>query len=137
MAEPMQFDLVSPERLLMSEEVESVVVPGSEGQFTVLAKHAPFMSTLKPGVVEVKGTGGTRRIFVRGGFADVTPAGLTILADKATPMEDMDAAALEEEIRLAEESLAAMKDHEDAEKRLLAETKVNHLRDVQRWIIPA
>ena len=138
MAEAMQFELVSPERLLISEEVESVVVPGSEGQFTVLAHHAPFMSTLKPGVVEVKGMGGeTRSIFVRGGFADVTPAGLTILADKATPMEDMSADAFAEEVRSAEESLAALKDHEDAEKRLVAETKLNQLRDAQRWIIPA
>ena len=74
MAEPLHFDLVSPERLLVSEEVESVVVPGAEGYFTVLARHAPFMSTLKPGLVEVKElSGGTQKIFVRGGFADVTP----------------------------------------------------------------
>ncbi len=136
MAEPMHFDLVSPERLLVSEEVESVVVPGSEGQFTVLARHAPFMSTLKPGVVEVRSLSGeTRRIFVRGGFADVTPAGLTILADRATPMEDMSAADFAEEIRAAEEHLAGVGD--DAARRLTAENKLNQLRDAQRWIIPA
>ena len=136
MAEPMRFDLVSPEQLLVSEEVESVVVPGSEGQFTVLARHAPFMSTLKPGVVEVRGLSGeTRRIFVRGGFADVTPTGLTILADRATPMEDMSAADFAEEIRAAEEHLAGVGD--DAARRLTAENKLNQLRDAQRWIIPA
>src|SRR4051794_30928614 len=92
MAEPLRFELVSPERLLVSEDVESVVVPGSEGQFTVLARHAPFMTTLKPGIVEIKPlSGDVRKIFVRGGFADVTPAGLTILADQAMRLEDLDA----------------------------------------------
>ena len=136
MAEAMHFDLVSPERLLVSEEVESVVVPGTEGYFTVLARHAPFMSTLKPGLVEVKGLSGeTRKIFVRGGFADVTPAGLTILADQAIRVEDFDAAALAQEIRNAEEDLADV--GEDQTRRLTAEAKLNELRDMQRWIIPA
>ena len=95
MAEPFRFELVSPERLLVSEEVDSVTAPGAEGEFTVLARHAPFMSTLKPGLVEVRGlSGDTRRIFVRGGFADVTPAGLTILADEAIRLEDLDPATL-------------------------------------------
>ena len=136
MAEPMHFDLVSPERLLVSEEVESVVVPGSEGFFTVLARHAPFMSTLKPGLVEVKTmTGETQKIFVRGGFADVTPAGLTILADEAIRLEDLDTAALAQQIRDAEEDVAdAGQDHA---KRSVAEKKLTELRDVQRWVIPA
>src|SRR3712207_6804576 len=107
MAELLHFDLVSPERILVSEAVESVIVPGREGYFTVLARHAPFMSTLKPGVVEVRGVGGeSRRIFARGGFADVSPAGLTILADQATRLEDLDSAELAEEIRSAEAELA-------------------------------
>jgi F-type H+-transporting ATPase subunit epsilon len=136
MAEPMHFDLVSPERLLMSEEVESVVVPGSEGFFTVLARHAPFMSTLKPGLVEVKTLAGeTQKIFVRGGFADVTPAGLTILADEAIRLEDFDTAALAQEIRDAEEDLADA--GQDQAKRAVAEKKLSELRDVHRWVIPA
>ncbi len=136
MAEPMHFDLVSPERLLMSEEVESVVVPGSEGFFTVLARHAPFMSTLKPGLVEVKTLAGeTQKIFVRGGFADVTPAGLTILADEAIRLEDFDTAALAQEIRDAEEDLADA--GQDQAKRAVAEKKLAELRDVHRWVIPA
>ncbi|HEX2256223.1 MAG TPA: F0F1 ATP synthase subunit epsilon [Afifellaceae bacterium] len=136
MAEPMHFDLVSPERLLMSEEVESVVVPGSEGFFTVLARHAPFMSTLKPGLVEVRTMAGeTQRIFVRGGFADVTPAGLTILADEAIRVEDLDTAALAQQIRDAEEDIADA--GQDQAKRAVAERKLAELRDVQRWIIPA
>jgi F-type H+-transporting ATPase subunit epsilon len=136
MAEPMHFDLVSPERLLMSEEVESVVVPGSDGFFTVLARHAPFMSTLKPGLVEVKTLAGeTQKIFVRGGFADVTPAGLTILADEAIRLEDLDTAALAQEIRDAEEDLADA--GQDQAKRAVAEKKLSELRDVHRWVIPA
>jgi len=136
MAEAMNFELVSPERLLVSEEVESVVVPGTEGYFTVLARHAPFMSTLKPGLVEVRGLSGeVHKIFVRGGFADVTPTGLTILADQATRLGDFDAAALADEIRLAEDHLANMGD--DQTMRVSAEAKLSELREAQRWIISA
>ncbi len=136
MADPLKFDLVSPERLLVSEEVESVVVPGGEGYYTVFAQHAPLMSTLKPGQVEVTTlTGATRKFFVRGGFANVTPGGLTILADQAIPLEDLDAEHLAREIRNAEEDLTDA--GEDHMKRRIAETKLNELRDVQRWIIPA
>lgn len=136
MAEPLKFDLVSPERLLVSEEVESVVVPGAEGYFTVLARHAPFMSTLKPGQIEVKDlSGAIEKYYVRGGFADVTPSGLTILADQAIPLADLDAAALAQEVKNAEEDLADAGD--DPVRRRLAEGKLNELKDVQRWIIPA
>ena len=136
MAEPLKFDLVSPERLLVSEEVESVVVPGAEGYFTVLARHAPFMSTLKPGQIEVKDlSGAVEKYYVRGGFADVTPSGLTILADQAIPLADLDAAALAQEMKDAEEDLADA--GEDPARRRLAEGKLNELKDVQRWIIPA
>jgi F-type H+-transporting ATPase subunit epsilon len=132
MAEPLHFDLVSPERLLVSEEVESVVVPGSEGYFTVLARHAPFMTTLKPGLVDVKGLGGdTTRIFVRGGFADVTPAGLTILAEQAIRVADLDPAELAQHIRNAEEDVA---DAKDAAVRAAAELKLHELRQVQTAI---
>jgi F-type H+-transporting ATPase subunit epsilon len=136
MAEPLKFDLVSPDRLLVSESVESVVVPGGEGYFTVFAQHAPVMSTLKPGQIEMKTlSGAVRKFFVRGGFADVTPSGLTVLADQAIPLEDLDAEDLAQEIRNAEEDLADA--GEDQLKRRRAETKLNELRDVQRWIIPA
>jgi F-type H+-transporting ATPase subunit epsilon len=129
MAEPMHFDLVSPERLLIAEEVESVVVPGSEGYFTVLARHAPFMTTLKPGLVEVKGLGGeVNKIFVRGGFADVTPAGLTILAEQAIRLQDLDAAALAQQVRDAEEDVA---DAKDAAAKAAAEQKLQQLKEVE------
>jgi F-type H+-transporting ATPase subunit epsilon len=136
MAEPLHFDLVSPERLLISAEVESVVVPGSEGYFTVYARHAPLVSTLKPGQIEVRGLSGeVEKFFVRSGFADVTPSGLTILAEQAIPLAELDAEILAQEIRNAEEDLSDA--GEDQLKRRSAEAKLNELRDVQRWIIPA
>ena len=136
MADALKFELVSPERLLVSEEVEQVVVPGSEGFFTVLARHAPFMTTLRPGIVEVKTLAGAeQKFYVRGGFADVTPAGLTILADAAMPLEEFDAAALAEEVRVAEEGIAAL--GAEPLRRVGAEKRLQELRDVQRWIIPA
>lgn len=136
MAEAMQFDLVSPERLLVSEQVESVVVPGSEGYFTVLARHAPFMTTLKPGLVEVRGVAGdVRRIFVRGGFADVTPAGLTILADEAIRQEDFNAETLERQVSSAEAELSAA--GEDHGRRLSAQSKLDELRAGTKWLLPA
>ncbi len=97
MADPFQFDLVSPERLLMSAKVDQVVVPSSEGQFTVLSGHAPVMATLRPGVLQITRDGKDERIFVRGGFADVNADGLTVLAEQAIPMADLDAETSGEE----------------------------------------
>ncbi len=95
------FELVSPERLLFSGEVESVVAPGIEGEFTVLKDHAPFMTTLKPGWVRIAGGGKDQRLFVRGGFADVAPSGFTILADQALPEGEVDGAKLDADIEAA------------------------------------
>jgi F-type H+-transporting ATPase subunit epsilon len=130
MAEPFQFELVSPERLLMSDPVDQVVVPGSEGYFTVLKGHAPFMSTLKPGVVDVTPAGGgsPTRIFVRGGFADVSTEGLTILAEQAIPLGEVDAAMLAQEVKNAEEDVA---DAKDAAAKAAAELKLHQLKEVQ------
>ena len=92
MADNFKFDLVSPERLLMSEPAAQVVVPGTEGQFTVMAGHAPVMTTLRPGVLDATlGSGKRARIFVRGGFADVNAAGLTVLAEQAIPLQELQA----------------------------------------------
>lgn len=130
MAEALQFELVAPERLLKSEEVDQVVVPGSEGYFTVLKDHAPFMSTLRPGVVDVTPAGGgaAERIFVRGGFADVNAEGLTILAEQAIPLSEIDAETLAQEVKNAEEDVA---DAKDGEARDAAELKLNQLKEVQ------
>jgi F-type H+-transporting ATPase subunit epsilon len=94
------FELVSPEKLLFSGAVESVVAPGADGQFTVLKDHAPVMTTLKPGVVSVAaGDGKVEKLFVRGGFADVSAGGFTVLAEQAIPLAEIDVARLEADIK--------------------------------------
>lgn len=128
MPDPFQFDLVSPEKMLMSEEVDQVVVPGSEGQFTVLIGHAPVMTTLRPGVLEVSRGGKNERIFVRGGFADVNADGLTILAEQALPMDEVDADQLAQQIKDAEEDVG---DADDETKRTSARLTVEQLKEVQ------
>lgn len=106
MADKLHFSLVSPARELFSGEVDHVIAPGSEGEFGVLANHAPFMSTLRNGVVRVlEGDKTSMRIFVRGGFADVTPDGLTILAEEAKDLSKVDASALADEVQHAREEL--------------------------------
>ena len=123
------FELVSPERLLFTGEVESVVVPGTEGEMTVMKDHAPLMTTLKPGVVTVaESAGKTSRLFVRGGFADVALTGLTILAESAVPVEQLDAAKIEAEMQDAREDLA---DAQDDETRRLAQEKLDQLAEVR------
>jgi F-type H+-transporting ATPase subunit epsilon len=123
------FELVSPEKLLFSGSVDSVVVPGAEGEFTVLAQHAPLMAVLKPGVVRVESNAGqTSRLFVRGGFADVSPAGLTILAEQAIPVEELNAAKIDADIKNAEEDAA---DATTEEGRRLASERVGQLREVR------
>ncbi len=130
MAEAFQFELVAPERLLMSETVDQVVVPGSEGYFTVLKGHAPFMSTMRPGVVDVTPAGGgaAQRIFVRGGFADVSNEGLTILAEQAIPLAEIDGETLAREVKNAEEDVA---DAKDGATKDAAELRLNQLKEVQ------
>jgi F-type H+-transporting ATPase subunit epsilon len=101
-----QFDLVSPESLLMSEAVDQVDVPGSEGDFGVLAGHAPFVTTLRPGILIVYRGGDAFRVVVNGGFAEVNPEGLTVLADMAVPADEFDTAVLAGEIKDTEEDVA-------------------------------
>lgn len=129
MAETFQFELVSPERLLMSEPAEQVVVPGTEGYLTVMKGHAPFMSTMRPGVVDVTREGSAvERIFVRGGFADVSVNGLTILAEQAIPLAEVNREELAQDIRNLEEDVA---DATDADKKAAAELELQQIRDVQ------
>lgn len=110
MADSFQFELVSPAKLLLSEEVEEVVVPGTDGDFSVLAGHAPFMSTIRPGFIVVKRSSGTERIFVRGGFADTNPRGLTILAEEAIPDDQLSGDLLDKAISDAEDGLGKIAD---------------------------
>jgi F-type H+-transporting ATPase subunit epsilon len=112
-----QFDLVSPERLLFSGEVTQVDVPGEEGEFGVFAGHAPYVATLKPGVLTVYTEGSApRRIVVRGGFAEVGASGLTVLAAHALPLEDVDPAAIAQAIKDAEEDVADAADEAARDK---------------------
>lgn len=127
MADTFNFELVSPERLLMSEQVEQVDVPGSEGEFGVLAHHAPFISTLRPGLMRIRVEGRISQIFVRGGLAEVRANSLTVLAEQAIPVEEIDEGALAEEIRNAEEDVADARDPVALHK---AETQLAQLRDV-------
>ncbi|WP_422364770.1 F0F1 ATP synthase subunit epsilon [Pelagibius sp.] len=100
------FELVSPERLLLSQDVEMVVVPGEEGDFGVLTRHSPMISTLRPGVIQVhEGSTVTDSIFVAGGFAEVTPARCTVLAEEAVAVGDIDRAATEQRLSDARDDL--------------------------------
>ena len=111
MADQVQFELVSPERLLVSEAVEMVVAPGAEGDIGVLPGHAPLISNVRPGIIAVfEDNTVTERIFVAGGFAEVTPERCTVLAEAATLLEDIDRAAVEADMRNAREDLADAKD---------------------------
>ncbi len=111
MAEAFQFELVSPERLLVSEKIESVVIPATEGEMTVMANHAPVMTTIKPGVVTVKTASGQQeRYVVFGGFADILPAGCTLLAESAVAVKDLDRDDIARRVQDAREDVADAKD---------------------------
>ena len=100
------FDLVSPEKLLFAGDVGQVDLPGSEGDLGVLAGHAPLVTALRPGIIVVYREGGDLRVVVNGGFAEVGPSGLTVLADMAVPVEEFDQAVLAGEIKDTEEDVA-------------------------------
>ncbi len=111
MADKLQFELVSPEKLLLSEAVGMVVVPGVEGNFGVLPGHALFISTVRPGVIDVyEDKTVSERIFVSGGFAEVTPERCTVLADEAVPVSSLDRGAVETQSKTLESSIAGLKD---------------------------
>ena len=110
MTEKLHFELVSPEKLLMSTDVDMVVVPGVEGDFGVLINHAPVVSTLRTGILEVHNGDEPQQLLVRGGFAEVNPDGLTILAEEAMLLADVDRNALEAELKDADEDVADAKD---------------------------
>lgn len=125
MAEAFKFELVSPERLLVSEEVQSVVIPATEGEMTIMANHAPVMTTIKPGVVTVKTRAGAdERYVVFGGFADVMPSACTLLAESAVPVASIDRADLSQRIKDAREDAA---DAKTDEARTRAEALLSQL----------
>ena len=122
MADKVEFELVSPEKLLKSQPVDMVLVPGSEGDFGVLAGHSPMISTVRPGVIDVyEGDRVVDRVFVAGGFAEVTEARCTVLAEEAVALTDLDRATVEKQIKDLSEDLDDSKS--DAE-RAVAESKL-------------
>lgn len=128
MANAFTFELVSPEKLVFSGSATEVMVPGTEGYFTVMKDHAPFISTVKPGVVEAKlESGEDMKVFIPGGLADVSPAGFTLLAEMAMPVADLDADYINGQIEAAEKVLADAVD----EKKQSAQEKVDQLKEVK------
>ncbi|MDP2298841.1 MAG: F0F1 ATP synthase subunit epsilon [Pseudolabrys sp.] len=127
----LHFELVSPEKLVFSGEVEQVDVPGAEGDFGVLAGHAPMVTTLRPGVLTVKMASGEQKIVVLGGFAEVSAKGLTVLADTADSLADFDRAVLATHIGEMEQQIAKMEPG-NALDRLI--TRLDHYKSVDRHL---
>ena len=108
---PVQFELVTPEQLLVSRDVDMVVVPGTEGNFGVLPGHSPLISTIRPGTIDIyQGNAITERIFIAGGLAEVTPERCTVLADQAMPPESLDRAQLEAELQTLDGNMPMLRD---------------------------
>jgi F-type H+-transporting ATPase subunit epsilon len=128
MADKLTFSLVAPERELFHGLVDQVVAPGEDGDFGVLPGHAPLMSTLRPGAIRVLDGGSERKIFVYGGFADVTPDGLTILAEEALDVAEINAAQVAIDLKNAEEDF---RDATDDQRKLEAQRKIERLRALQ------
>ena len=130
MAETTQFELVSPERLLISRAVEMVVVPGTEGYFGVLPRHAPMISTLDAGVIDIyEGGSVVERLFVAGGFAEVTEERCTVLAENAVPFNEIDPAKVDKEIA---DTRDVLKDVSDTGERERLEARVVTLEAMAR-----
>ena len=129
MAEAFNFELVSPERLLVSEKVSEVVIPATLGEMTVLANQAPTMTTIKPGVVTVKlASGQVNKYVVFGGFADILPTGCTLLAESAVPASDLTRDTLQHRIEATRAQIgnATNDEHKTKLEHFLAElTQIN------------
>jgi F-type H+-transporting ATPase subunit epsilon len=113
MADKILFELVSPEKLLLSKAVDMVTVPGTEGYMGVMAGHSPLVSTLRAGMIDMKDEGQDTRFFIRGGFAEINPGKITVLAEEAIPMSEMDLAILDQRIKDAQEDEIAAKTDAD------------------------
>jgi|SRR5579862_5751414 len=138
MADKVQFELVSPEKLLLSEAVDMVVVPGTEGNFGVLPGHALFISTVRPGVIDVyEDKNISERIFVSGGFAEVTPERCTVLADEAVPLSSLERGAIEAEAKTLESTVAGLKDQAARLSGAERDAAQLRLRDAERRLAVA
>ncbi|MUO79554.1 F0F1 ATP synthase subunit epsilon [Agrobacterium vitis] len=135
MADNFNFEFVSPERLLISEKVSEVVIPATEGEMTVMAHHAPTMTVIKPGVVTVKfASGKTGKYVIFGGFADITPERLTLLAESAVPVDELSRDTLMKRIELAK---AELDDTENHEHRTKLEQFLNAMTHLNGILVPA
>lgn len=128
MARTFQFELVTPEQLLLAGEAEQVVIPGVEGDFAVLSGHAPVISTLRAGILEITMADAKRRVFVKKGVAEADPERLTVLAQTAVDVDDFDSQQIADELKVAEAELAEAKDDQS---KLLAERLVDQLKRLQ------
>ena len=128
MANKIAFDLVSPERLLLSTEADMVTVPGTEGYLGVMAGHAPLVTTLRAGMIDVQVNGHDDRYFIRGGFAEIGPTKVTVLAEEAVPMTELDLAVLDQRIADAQDDEIAAKSEVE---RLKASQLVDDLKLVR------
>ena len=124
MANKLNFSLVSPERELFTGQVDQVDIPGAEGDFGVFPDHSPMMAAIRTGVITVSMDGGNQQFFVQGGFADVTPEGLTILAEKAVSVDDIDKADLSSELEAAQANLSVL----EGEAALAAQQNIDGLK---------
>jgi F-type H+-transporting ATPase subunit epsilon len=127
----LHFELVSPEKLVFSGDVEQVDVPGAEGDFGVLAGHAPMVTTLRPGILTVHGAGGEEKIVVLGGFAEVSAQGLTVLADVAEAVEDIDRALVTARIAEMERHIEKLQPGGELDKAI---TRLDHFKEVDRHL---
>lgn len=135
MADSFNFELVSPERLLVSASVTEVIIPGTDGEMTVMAHHAPTMTTIKPGIVTVRTAGGqTDRYVVFGGFADILPSGCTLLAESAVAVSDIDRDDLARRLQHAREDFADAANDTDKQK---AQEFLDQLTTLNGAILPA
>jgi F-type H+-transporting ATPase subunit epsilon len=125
------FELVSPEKLVFSGEVDQVDVPGAEGDFGVLAGHAPTVSTLRPGILTVHGASGQQQMIVLGGFAEVSAEGLTILADVAESIEKMDRETIAARIREMESRIEKMEPSSELDKAI---ARLDHFKEVDHHL---
>jgi len=129
----LHFEFVSPESVLFSGDVDQVDLPGSEGDMGILAGHAPLVTTLRPGIVTIFRGGQREPVVIIGGFAEVSPAGLTVLADRAVARGDFDMGVLAAEIKDAEEDIA---DSEDSAERDKLTRHLDQLKALQSALAP-
>lgn len=125
------FELVSPEKLLFSGDVEQVDLPGIEGDMGILANHAPMVTTLRPGILRVRAPGGEQEIIVLGGFAEVSAGGLTVLADAAEAPDNIDRTLITTRISDLENRIAKMEPGSELDKLI---TRLDHFREVDRHL---